>query len=66
MVTLQFDVSPRRLRYPQSVAVVGPMAEAQVIKYLMRWRKKNGMQDLLKAQHYLEKLIEVETAKGTK
>lgn len=40
-----------------------PYLEAQVIKYLTRWRKKNGLEDILKAQHYLEKLIEVETAK---
>ena len=28
-------------------------------KYLFRWRDKNGIQDLLKAQHYLEKLIDL-------
>jgi len=28
-------------------------------KYVSRWRKKNGVQDLEKAKHYLEKLIEV-------
>lgn len=43
-----------------------PYLEAQIIKYLTRWRKKNGMEDVLKAQHFLDKLIEVETAKGTK
>lgn len=42
-----------------------PYLEAQVIKYLTRWRKKNGMEDVLKAKHYLDKLIEVETAKET-
>lgn len=35
----------------------------QTIKYLMRWRGKNGIQDLEKGQHYLEKLIETEKAK---
>jgi hypothetical protein len=40
-----------------------PYMEAQVIKYLTRWRKKNGMEDLLKARHYLDKLIEWEQAK---
>jgi len=29
------------------------------VKYLSRYRKKGGRQDLLKAKHYLEKLIEV-------
>lgn len=33
---------------------------AQVIKYMMRWRKKNGLQDLEKARHFLDKLIEIE------
>ena len=30
---------------------------ATATKYLTRWRKKNGLQDLMKAQTYLEKLI---------
>jgi len=30
------------------------------IKYLARYREKNGVQDLQKCQHYLAKLIEVE------
>lgn len=31
--------------------------EGQVTKYVTRWRKKNGAQDLEKAMHYLEKLM---------
>lgn len=27
-------------------------------KYVSRWRRKNGLQDLEKARHFLEKLIE--------
>jgi hypothetical protein len=30
---------------------------AQVIKYICRWKKKNGVQDLNKAQWYLTHLI---------
>lgn len=30
-----------------------------VIKYTMRCKDKGGVEDLLKAQHYLEKLLEV-------
>ena len=41
-----------------------PYLEAQVIKYLTRWRKKGGLQDVYKARHFLEKLIEVEEAKA--
>jgi len=32
---------------------------ANVIKYISRWHKKNGVEDLKKAQWYLNKLIEV-------
>lgn len=37
--------------------------EGNAIKYLTRWREKGGVGDLRKAQHYVQKLIEVETAK---
>lgn len=33
--------------------------EGNIIKYVSRWRDKNGIEDLRKAQHYLQKLIEV-------
>lgn len=33
--------------------------KGQVTKYLCRWRKKGGVQDLEKAAHFLRKLIEV-------
>ena len=36
--------------------------EGTAIKYLTRWRKKNGIEDLRKAIHFIEKLIEVELA----
>lgn len=34
--------------------------EGNVIKYVSRWRDKNGTTDLEKAKHYLELLIELE------
>jgi hypothetical protein len=37
--------------------------EGNVVKYVTRWREKNGVADLKKAIHYLELLIELE---GTK
>lgn len=37
-----------------------PFCEANAIKYLCRWRQKNGKQDLLKARHYIDLLIELE------
>ncbi len=35
--------------------------EGNIIKYVSRWRDKGGVEDLRKAAHYLEKLIELET-----
>lgn len=34
--------------------------EGCVIKYVSRWRKKNGVEDLRKARHFLDLLIEFE------
>ena len=34
--------------------------EGNIIKYVSRWKDKNGMDDLLKAKHYIELLIELE------
>jgi hypothetical protein len=34
--------------------------EGTAIKYITRWRDKGGLVDLMKARHYIEKLIEVE------
>jgi hypothetical protein len=32
-------------------------SEGNVIKYVLRWRKKGGVEDLEKAKYYLERLI---------
>jgi len=37
--------------------------EGNVVKYVSRYKQKNGVQDLEKARHYLDKLIEVERQK---
>lgn len=34
--------------------------EANVVKYVTRWRGKNGIEDLRKAKHYIDLLIESE------
>ena len=33
--------------------------EGNIIKYVSRYKEKNGVEDLIKASHYLDKLIEV-------
>ena len=37
-----------------------PFAEGCVIKYVSRWRAKGGVEDLKKARHFLDLLIEAE------
>ena len=34
--------------------------EANVVKYVTRWKSKNGIEDLRKAKHYIDLLIESE------
>ena len=38
--------------------------EGNVIKYVTRWRLKGGVEDLLKAQHYLDLLIVTSKGEG--
>ena len=38
-----------------------PYLEGSVIYYVARWREKNGIEDLKKARHTLDLLIELET-----
>lgn len=37
--------------------------DGNVVKYMARWQYKDGLKDLYKARHYLDKMIEVEEAK---
>lgn len=38
--------------------------DGNAVKYLSRWRNKGGVEDLRKARHYIDKLIEMETRDG--
>jgi hypothetical protein len=40
--------------------------EGAIIKYVCRFKRKNGVEDLKKAKHFLEKLIEVYEKKEQK
>lgn len=35
--------------------------EGNVLKYITRWQSKNGIEDLKKARHYLDLLIDLES-----
>jgi hypothetical protein len=41
-----------------------PFCEGNAIKYLVRWRDKGGIDDLLKARHYIDLLIDEWTYGG--
>jgi hypothetical protein len=38
--------------------------EGSIIKYITRYQEKNGVKDLEKAKHFLEKLIEVRSVQN--
>ena len=37
--------------------------EGNIVKYVSRWKEKGGVDDLKKARHYLDKLLELTEAK---
>lgn len=50
---------------PQPIEVLHawglPYAEGSAIYYILRWRRKGGLEDLKKARHTLDLLIELES-----
>ena len=38
-----------------------PGIEAKILYYIVRWRKKNGIEDLEKAKHFIDLIIEMES-----
>jgi hypothetical protein len=38
-----------------------PFIEGNIVKYVSRWKNKNGIKDLEKARHLIDMLIEFET-----
>lgn len=40
--------------------------DGTALKYIARWKHKNGVEDLKKAIHFLQKAVEVEEAKSAK
>ena len=54
----QMKIQPIEFIYENQI----PYMEANVIKYICRHKYKNGLQDLEKAKHYIDLLIEKEYA----
>lgn len=57
-----YKIQPTEFIYTNSI----PFIEGNIIKYVVRHRNKNGLEDLKKAKHYIELLInlEYETTEG--
>ena len=55
----KFVIQPVEFCYHNNI----PYLEATAIKYLCRWRDKGGLQDLEKAKHFIDLLIDFETEK---
>lgn len=53
------DLKIQPIEYIHANAI--PFAEGNIIKYVTRWRSKNGVKDLEKAKHFIELLIELES-----
>jgi hypothetical protein len=54
----KYRIQPAEFSYYNNI----PYLEATAIKYLCRWRDKGGIQDLEKAKHFIDLLIEFENA----
>lgn len=53
-----FKIQPAEFCYKNNI----PYLEATAIKYLCRWRHKNGVEDLQKAKHFIDLLLEFSSA----
>lgn len=53
-----FETIDVMTEYTKGMGNVEAIHTAQVIKYICRWNNKNGVEDLKKADWYLNKLIE--------
>jgi hypothetical protein len=52
----QFQIQPLEYALENGLGI----CEHAVIKYVSRWREKGGVDDLRKASHYIDLLIEYE------
>jgi len=57
----KYEIQPTEFIHKNGLSFI----QGNVIKYLMRYREKNGLQDLKKAKHYIDLLIELEYGKNS-
>lgn len=53
---LKYRIQPKEFFHANGI----PHMEASIMEYVLRWRDKGGEQDLRKAQHLIDLLIELE------
>ena len=58
----KFKIQPTEFIHKNGI----PFIEGCVIKYVVRWRDKNGIQDIDKAIHFLQLLKELENDANNK
>jgi hypothetical protein len=51
-----FEIQPIEFIHKNNI----PFIEGNIIKYILRHKQKNGIEDLKKAKHYIDLLIEQE------
>ena len=51
-----YKIQPTEFIHTNSI----PFIEGNIIKYVMRHKNKNGVEDLKKAKHYIDLLIKLE------
>jgi len=51
-----YKIQPTEFIHTNSI----PFIEGNIIKYVMRHKNKNGVEDLKKARHYIDLLIKLE------
>jgi hypothetical protein len=51
---LKYKISPLEFIIKNNIGFV----EGNILKYILRFKEKGGVQDLLKAKHYIELLID--------
>jgi hypothetical protein len=55
----KYEIQPTEFIHKNSLNFI----QGNIIKYLIRYKDKNGLQDLKKAKHYIDLLIEYEYGK---
>lgn len=53
---VNLDIQPAEFIHSNKLGYI----EGSIIKYIVRFRQKNGKEDLLKARHFIDLLMELE------